>query len=222
MNSSTRARVSGEERRTSPYSSRSSRPVSETKTSSSVARCVERETSFAPPAVEARRAAPARRRRARRRSRTSGRRAGGSRARRGRDFRSASASAGSDANSTMCGACSSGDELRGRALRDDLAVVDDRDAVAEPLGLVHVVRRQQDRASRRRGSASIMSQSCSRLCGIEARRRLVEEEDLRIADERAGDGEALPLPAGELADPGVALLLERQSASSSSGSRPVG
>ena len=35
-----------------------------------------------------------------------------------------------------------GDQLGGRALGDDLALVDDRDPVAEPLGLVHVVGRQ--------------------------------------------------------------------------------
>ena len=45
---------------------------------------------------------------------------------------------------------------------------------------------------------------------VEARRRLVEEEDLRVARERAGDGQALALAAGELADARVALLLERE------------
>jgi len=35
----------------------------------------------------------------------------------------------------------------GRVERDDLAVVDDRDAVTELVGLLHVVRRQEDRAS---------------------------------------------------------------------------
>ena len=35
----------------------------------------------------------------------------------------------------------------GRVERDDLAVIDDRDAVAQHLGLVHVVRGEQDRAA---------------------------------------------------------------------------
>ena len=109
----------------------------------------------------------------------------------------------------------------GRALRDDPAVVDDGDPVAEPLGLLHVVRRQQDGPSRGLVGRAMRSQSCRRLCGIEARRRLVEKEDLRVSGERAGDREALALAAGELADAGVALLLEREvRACSCSGSRP--
>ncbi len=43
---------------------------------------------------------------------------------------------------------------------------------------------------------------------VEARRRLVEEEDLGIADERAGEREALPLAPRELAHPRRPLLLE--------------
>ena len=38
-------------------------------------------------------------------------------------------------------------ELARRAERDDPPLVDDGDAVAERLGLVHVVRRQEDRAA---------------------------------------------------------------------------
>ena len=40
------------------------------------------------------------------------------------------------------------DQLARRAERDDLAVIHDRHAVAQPLGLVHVVRGQQDGAAR--------------------------------------------------------------------------
>src|SRR4029077_13214349 len=40
-----------------------------------------------------------------------------------------------------------GDQLARGAQGDDLAVVDDRDAIAKALGLVHVVRRQQDGAA---------------------------------------------------------------------------
>ena len=45
---------------------------------------------------------------------------------------------------------------------------------------------------------------------VEPGRGLVEEQDLRIAGERAGDREALALAAGELADARVPLLLERE------------
>ena len=56
------------------------------------------------------------------------------------------------------------DELRRRSLRDDPAVVHDRDAVAEALGLFHVVGRQEDRSAAAR-KAWMRSQSCRRLCG---------------------------------------------------------
>ena len=55
---------------------------------------------------------------------------------------------------------------------------------------------------------SISSQSWRRDCGIEPGGRLVEEEQLRVADQRAGQRQPLLLAAGELADPRVALLLE--------------
>src|SRR5436309_3243288 len=41
---------------------------------------------------------------------------------------------------------------------------------------------------------------------VEADGRLIEEEQLRVADEGAGHGQALLLAAGELADVGVGLL----------------
>ena len=97
----------------------------------------------------------------------------------------------------------------GRALRDDLAVVDDGHAVAEALGLLHVVRRQQDRAAGGLVGGDALPELEAAL-RVEPRRRLVEKEDLRVARERAGDGEPLALAAGELADARVALLLERE------------
>ena len=44
---------------------------------------------------------------------------------------------------------------------------------------------------------------------VQSRRRLVQEQQIRIAHERASNGQALPLPAGELAHPCRTLLLER-------------
>ena len=44
-------------------------------------------------------------------------------------------------------------------------MIDDGHAVAEDLRFVHVVRRQQDRAAARRGTAEHGSQSCRRDCG---------------------------------------------------------
>jgi hypothetical protein len=39
------------------------------------------------------------------------------------------------------------DEISGRAFGDDLAMIDDSKAIAKALGLVHVMRGQQDRAA---------------------------------------------------------------------------
>ena len=74
-------------------------------------------------------------------------------------------------------------ELVGRAERDDLAVAHDRHAVGEVLRLVHEVRRQEhglaelaqrpDRRPRRVARGR-----------IKAGRRLVEEDQLRVADQR--------------------------------------
>ena len=43
---------------------------------------------------------------------------------------------------------------------------------------------------------------------VEPGRRLVEEEQLGVADQRAGEREPLLLPARELADPRPRLLVE--------------
>ena len=47
--------------------------------------------------------------------------------------------------------------------------------------------------------------------GVEAGRRLVEQQDRRVLEQRAGDRDALPLPAGE----GHAALADRRSRSPS-------
>jgi hypothetical protein len=44
--------------------------------------------------------------------------------------------------------------------------------------------------------------------GIEPGGGLVEEQQLRVADQRAGEGKALLLAAGQRADPGAALLFQ--------------
>ena len=80
-------------------------------------------------------------------------------------------------------------ELGGRADREDAAVLDDRDPVGELLGLVEVVGRQKD------GLAELLERA-DRLPGgaaggrVEAGRRLVEEDQLGIADQ--GEGEVEP------------------------------
>jgi hypothetical protein len=89
--------------------------------------------------------------------------------------------------------------LRGRQLRrcsdgDDLAPAENGDAVGELLGLVEVVRREEDRLAERPQRANRLPRRAPR-GGVEARRRLVEEDQLGIADERDGEVQPPLLPA---------------------------
>ena len=86
-------------------------------------------------------------------------------------------------------------------------MVHDRDAVAQPLGLLHVVGGQQDRAPARAKARDQIPELPPRL-RIQARGRLVEEQQLGLADQRAGQRQPLALAAGELTDPGLGLLPE--------------
>ena len=69
-------------------------------------------------------------------------------------------------------------------------------SVAQSLGFVHVVRRQQDRAAGFLEFLDEVPQLTPRL-RIETGRRFVEKEQIGIADERAGEREALLLAARE-------------------------
>ena len=99
------------------------------------------------------------------------------------------------------------DQLARRPERDDLAVVHDRHAIAQPLRFVHVVRREHDRAARALELVDEIPELPARL-RIEPGRRLVEEQQLRIADQRAGEREPLLLAARQRADARAPLLLE--------------
>ena len=96
-------------------------------------------------------------------------------------------------------------ELLGRPDGDDLAGAHDRDAVGEVLRLVHVVRGQEDRLAE-------LAQRADRRPRLTARgrvkpgRRLVEEDQLRVADERQRQVEPPPLTARQLLGADVALL----------------
>src|SRR4051794_23915682 len=98
-------------------------------------------------------------------------------------------------------------ERGGRAHLEDAALLDDRHAVAERLRLVEVVRRQQHR----------LAQSLQRADGaprgpprgrVEARRRLVEEDELGVADEREGEVQPAQLAAGQRPRQRVLLALQ--------------
>ena len=99
------------------------------------------------------------------------------------------------------------DELLDRALLEDLAVVHDREPVAEGLGLLQVVGRQERSSGPRlRGQDEVPERPPRGR--IEAGRRLVEEDQLRVVDERERDRQALALAAGQVLRPASALLAE--------------
>src|ERR1051326_8126414 len=100
-----------------------------------------------------------------------------------------------------------GNQLARTPQGNDLTVVDDGDAVTEAFGLVHVVRGDENGAATGLEGAQDVPDVPPRL-RIESGRRLVEEEQFRIADERTGNRESLLLAAGELADIRVALVHE--------------
>src|SRR5581483_926973 len=90
---------------------------------------------------------------------------------------------------------------------DGFAVVHDGDAVAEALGFVHVVGGEEDGAAGEFEAFDEVPELAARL-RVEAGGGLVEEEEIGIADESAGHGEALFLAAGKLADARILLLFE--------------
>ena len=94
-----------------------------------------------------------------------------------------------------------------RARRDDAPGRDDRDAVGEGLRLVHVVRGEEDRLAQVAQAADHVPGLAARR-GVEAGGRLVEEEQLGVADQGEGDVEPPLLPARERRGPGVRLLGE--------------
>src|SRR3989304_5380338 len=78
------------------------------------------------------------------------------------------------------------DERAGRTESDHLAAVDDRHPVTESLRLFHVVSGQQQRAPSPAQALDDLPDLAPRL-GVEAGRGRVEKEQLRIADQRAGE-----------------------------------
>ena len=101
----------------------------------------------------------------------------------------------------------SGLELLRRALRDDLAVRDHGDPVAERVGLEHVVGRQQHGLARlgQRGDQRAQLACADR---IDPDRRLVEEEHRRVVQEAARDVQPLPHPAAVALDPLLLAALQ--------------
>ena len=86
-------------------------------------------------------------------------------------------------------------ELVRRALGDDLAVVHDRDPVAERVGLVEVVRGEEDGHALGAQPADLVPHVGPAL-RVEAGGRLVQEDDLRLVDDAERDVDPAALAAG--------------------------
>ena len=85
----------------------------------------------------------------------------------------------------------------GRPLGDELALVDEAQRVAE-LGLVHVVGGDEDGGALV-GQPPDEPPEISARDGVDARRRLVEEDEPRGVDKGAGQGQPLAVAAGQRA-----------------------
>src|SRR3954447_8560224 len=101
----------------------------------------------------------------------------------------------------------SGDQLAGRALGEDPAVLDDRHAVGERLRLVEIVGGEQHGLPELAQGAHHLPGGAAR-GRVEARRRLVEEDQLGGAEEREGEVEPALLAAGRGPSAAVRALLE--------------
>ena len=86
-------------------------------------------------------------------------------------------------------------ELLRRAGGDDRAVVEDRDPVRELVRLVEVLGGQEDRHAAGRQRADDLPHRAP-AARVQARRRLVEEDHARVADERHGQVEPALHAAG--------------------------
>src|SRR5215218_851508 len=91
-----------------------------------------------------------------------------------------------------------GAERGGRALGDEAPLLDDRDAIAQRLRLVEVVRREQDRLAELLQRAHDFPRGAPRR-RVEAGRRLVEEDQLGVADQREREVQAAQLTARQRA-----------------------
>ena len=84
-------------------------------------------------------------------------------------------------------------------------VADDDEVVGDDLDLVQQVRGQQDGAA----AVGVVAEQVAHppdAGRVEAVGRLVEDEDLGVAEQRVGDAQPLPHAEGVVAEPAVGLL----------------
>ncbi len=99
------------------------------------------------------------------------------------------------------------DQLGRRSQTHDPAGLDHRDPVCELLRLVEIVGRQENRLPERSERPDQIPR-CSSCGRIKTGRRLIEEEEIGIADERDAEVETAFLPTRERLHARVPLLLE--------------
>jgi len=116
--------------------------------------------------------------------------------------------AGGGENDCTFGAVA-GDEGGGGVDVDDAAVLHDGYAIAEALGFFHEVGGEEYGFAAVADAADEAPDGVAGL-GIEAGGELVEEDDFGVVDEGESDEEALLLAAGEIHEPGVALVGEAE------------
>ena len=106
------------------------------------------------------------------------------------------------------------DELRDRQMapvyaRDRPPGSQHRDAIRDLLHLVHAVGDEQDADALGRETAHLREQTVAGL-HVQCGRRLVEDEDPRLAHERADDADGLPIRERELSRRGVQVDARRR------------
>src|SRR5262249_7476386 len=99
-------------------------------------------------------------------------------------------------------------QLLRRAPDDDLAAADDGDALRQAVGLLEVVRGQQDRQALAGCQPLDLEPERGAGLRVEPRRRLVEEEDARPGDEAERDVQPAAHPARVAADDAVGGALD--------------
>ena len=112
-------------------------------------------------------------------------------------------------------------QRRGRALGDDLAVVDDPDPVGEQICLLEVLGREEDRDAVFPGEPGDLVPERAAALRVEPGGGLVEEEDPRAVDEREGQVEAALHAARVAADLPVGRLRQADALEQRVGALPA-
>ena len=103
------------------------------------------------------------------------------------------------ASSATNGLDGRGDQLLGGSRLDDAAFDEDGDPVGERRGVDEVVRDEDRRQAELAQELAQLGPDAAARVRVERGHRLVEQQDLRVARERARERDALALAAGELA-----------------------